>query len=349
MSHCNPGDLRRMIDEPEAFDETSRGHVRDCASCADAMRSIRSDAAFVAAYLESDRGKRSARIPAAYAALAAAAVLVAALFTTPLGTYAQSLLTIFEPKQVVALALPPGAFSSPQTHRMFADFDQLGTFRAVRKSNERTVASLAAAQDSLPFRVLSPSTWPAQLPHVATYRVTTSGTESFTFSASKARAYSLRNAKRSVVIPPEMDGTRVDATVGPMVVAYLGQPFPSRGRHLDSPDDKPFLMFMQSVPPHAVATGVSLDQLKAFIAALPGVTPAMAAEIGALDERTLPIPFRPDKQNAHEVSVQGVRGLALGDNTGLGAGVIWEKNGVVYGIGGTLPENDVLAFANGLR
>ena len=340
-----------MLDEPEAFDEQSRAHARGCASCAEAMRSIQGDAAFVAGYLEKDGVERPARrrlrIPAAYAGLAAAALLVVALFTTPLGTYAQSLLTIFEPKQVVALALPAGAFSS--SHRMFADFDSLGTFRVVRKSGERTVASLAAAQRSLPFRVLSPSVWPAQLPRVATYRVTTAGTESFTFSASKARAYSLRHANRSVAIPPEMDGTRVDATMGPMVVAYLGRPLPSHARSRDSLDGKPFLAFMQSVPPHATATGVSLDQLKSFIAALPGVTPAMAAEIGALNENTLPIPFRPDRQNAHDVSVQGVRGLALGDNTGLGAGVIWEKNGVVYGVGGTLPESDVLAFANGLQ
>jgi hypothetical protein len=75
----------------------------------------------------------------------------------------------------------------------------------------------------------------------------------------------------------------------------------------------------------------------------------MAAEIEALSEGALPIPFRPDRQHAQNVIVQGVRGLAIGDNTGLGAGVVWEKNGVLYGVAGTLSESDVLAFANGLR
>ncbi len=46
--------------------------------------------------------------------------------------------------------------------------------------------------------------------------------------------------------------------------------------------------------------------------------------------------------------MQGVTGVALGDNTGLGSAVVWVKNGVVYGVAGTLKLSEVLSIANQL-
>ena len=46
--------------------------------------------------------------------------------------------------------------------------------------------------------------------------------------------------------------------------------------------------------------------------------------------------------------VDGVQGVLVGDNTGLGAGVIWIKDGFVYGVGGTLSQDQVLAIARSL-
>jgi hypothetical protein len=51
----------------------------------------------------------------------------------------------------------------------------------------------------------------------------------------------------------------------------------------------------------------------------------------------------------HSVQVQGVPGYAVGDNTGLGSGVIWEKGGIIYGVAGTLSQDAVLSVANSLR
>jgi len=41
--------------------------------------------------------------------------------------------------------------------------------------------------------------------------------------------------------------------------------------------------------------------------------------------------------------------VAIGDQTGAGSVVIWEKNGMIYGVGGPLKESDVLAAANSLH
>ena len=49
------------------------------------------------------------------------------------------------------------------------------------------------------------------------------------------------------------------------------------------------------------------------------------------------------------MSVHGVSGLFVGDSTGLGSAVLWQQNGLVYVVGGTLTEAEVLAVANSLR
>jgi hypothetical protein len=41
--------------------------------------------------------------------------------------------------------------------------------------------------------------------------------------------------------------------------------------------------------------------------------------------------------------------MALGDNTGLGAGVVWQRDGFLYGVAGSRSERDILAIANSLR
>ena len=48
------------------------------------------------------------------------------------------------------------------------------------------------------------------------------------------------------------------------------------------------------------------------------------------------------------VQVQGVDGLLLGDQTGLGSVVMWQKNGIVYVVGGQVKDNEALEVANSL-
>jgi hypothetical protein len=342
-----------MVDEPEAFDAQAHRHAQTCVDCAEEYKAVRDDASFAARYLGTEQQvvtplRTRPRIPVAYAGLAAAAAFVIALFTTPLGSYAQAFLTIFEPKHVVAVAISPNDFTNKRTN--LPDLMQIGSVRESVKPQHREVASLAAAQPFVPFKLMEPSTWPQQLPHVATYRVMSGANESFTFSSVKARQYAQTHAKQAIVVPPAMDGAAINANIGPMVVSFLGEVPPKNGHPTrERMGDKPFLTVVQSVTPRVTSTRVTLQQLKTYVLSMPGVTRGMSAEINALTEGTLPIPFRPDKQNAHTVMVQGVQGLAIGDNTGLGAGVIWEKGGVMYGVGGTLAESDVLSFANGLR
>src|SRR5438105_15370363 len=102
-----------MLDEPHEFDAQARAHAQSCADCTQQLNSLRDDAAVAAHYL-SDAEPRIAkrrRIPIAYAAIAAAAAFVIALFTTPLGTYGQAFLTIFEPRQIQPIAIARSRFT----------------------------------------------------------------------------------------------------------------------------------------------------------------------------------------------------------------------------------------------
>ncbi len=85
--------------------------------------------------------------------------------------------------------------------------------------------------------------------------------------------------------------------------------------------------------------------------AQPGVSPELAAEIRAIGDpaSTLPIPVISGAMTSQTVSIDGVPGVVTGDSTGLGSAVIWEKGGVVYAVGGLLPQNEVLDIARSLH
>src|SRR5687767_13477752 len=61
----------------------------------------------------------------------------------------------------------------------------------------------------------------------------------------------------------------------------------------------------------------------------------------------VPIPM--DLASGKSVTVRGVRGLFVGDSTGLGSGVVWVADGVVNVVAGTLGEKELLAVADSLR
>jgi hypothetical protein len=113
----------------------------------------------------------------------------------------------------------------------------------------------------------------------------------------------------------------------------------------------PALVVVQARRPTVESTGASVADIESYLLAMPGISPALAAQIKAIGDpaSTVPVPIPLNMATASTVSVDGVSGLAVGDNTGLGGGVIWQKDGMVYGVAGPLPIDQVLAVANSLR
>ena len=148
-------------------------------------------------------------------------------------------------------------------------------------------------------------------------------------------------------MPPNIDGSALQVTIGTTVITQYGGAV-SGGQ--GSGDAIPGLVIGQMRAPTVTSTGVSVKDLEDYVLSLPEVSPDLAKEIRAVGDptATLPVPIPVDLANSHSVNVQGVKGVEVGDNTGLGSGVIWEKDGIIYAVGGPLTEDQSLPIANSL-
>jgi hypothetical protein len=172
----------------------------------------------------------------------------------------------------------------------------------------------------------------------------------FTFDGAKAAAAAAKAGKPMPKMPSGMDGSKLTVTVGPAVIEIFGNL--KAGAASDATQiNLPQLVIGKSTAPVVKSSGVTTKQLEDFLLAQPGVSKKLAAAIRAIKDpsTTLPIPIPVEYATSKGVRVQGVDGVALGDNTGLGAAVIWIKSGTVYGVAGTLKQSQVLDVANHLH
>lgn len=354
MTHPDSGELRRAIDEPDHV-LAVLAHARECGECAAELERRRADAEFCGAalqgavapdadaalrrvYVRALRPSPFASFARPAAALAAAAVIAIAIALTPLGGYARSFLTVFEPKQFEPIQI---SGADLKHLRVLPQAQDVGTQRVVTKMTRAHYSSFESAQTHAGFAVRKVSVLPAGFGSVHNYFTMTPSEMTFTFNAAKARAFEKRSHKTLPPMPPGLDGTTVRVRTG----YALQSSFQSRASKERS------LEVVQAQVPRVTSTGASLDTLERYLLSMPNVSPDLARRIRALGDiqNTVPVPVVIDKQTARQVQVDGVQGLAIGDNTGLGAGVMWQKNGIVYVVAGPLKMDEVLEVANGLR
>ena len=371
MRHLTDGTLRRMVDEPLSVSAGDRQHSGACRRCQIRLEKISTSARQAARLLavsetpidpalalahvrqrlaaggiEPPRGWKArllARIephrrqlvkPVGGVALAAG--LLGALSLTPAGSFAQSLITIFQPTQVAAVPIATGDL------RNLPELTKFGTIHAPKRVHDHPVGSAVAAASVSGMQVLTPQSLPGGVPSAVTYDVIPGATGTFTFSATRARRAAAAAGKALPPMPARIDGSTLQLTTGTAVIAVYGG---GKG------DALPALVIGQMKAPRVSSTGVSVKQIEDYVLSLPGVSPQLAASIRSIGDptTTLPIPIPIDQAQSQSVQVQGVNGVAVGDATGLGSVVIWEKNGIIYGVGGTLSEDQVVALANSLQ
>lgn len=292
-------------------------------------------------------GPQRRRWLAPAAGLVAAAVLAASLVLTPAGSLAQSFITIFEPRSVAPLQV---STADLQDLRNLPNLSAFGTMRLPTAQLAR-VPDRAAAERATGLTVVTPASRPSGVPASVTYMVLPRGTASFTFSARKVAA-ATAHGKALPSLPRELDGSTLQVTAGPAAAAFYGGDLSGATvRSGDPLGALPTLVIAQSAVPQVGSTGASVATIEDYLLRLPGVTSHLAQQIRAIGHpaSTLPIPIPLDFTQTQTVRVQGVQGLAVGDETGLGSGVIWEQGGEVYGVAGTLPESQIIAIANSLR
>ncbi len=311
----------------------------------------------------------------------AAAALVAALALTPAGSLAAGLVSIFEPQQFTAVPVTSGDLQG------LPPLDSYGTMTDQQNPTHQQAVSAADAARITGLMVRTPAALPAGVPSTVTYNVLSRGVVAFTFDAAKARAAAAKSGKTLLPMPAGLDGATLRLSVGPIVVAtYGGNPLGAatnstarngvshahangksaiaqvrkdinpRGAVTQAQangGEIPSLVIVQAPRPRLTTTnGVTVQELEDYLAGQPGVSPQLAAEIRSIGDpsTTLPVPIPIDRFNAQHVKLaDGADSLVVGDNTGVGSGAIWQEKGMVYAVGGTLTQDQVLAIANSLR
>jgi hypothetical protein len=369
MRHLDDGILRRMVDEPLSISDSQWQHGEQCARCRERQARIAADAHQVAGLLAVPSGAidpstalsrfhrrvagegiqparrpsrwteplaRSSRRLRTLGSAATVVALVSVLSLTPARSLAHGLLTLFQPTQLQTVQTTTSELRSLRALRAY------GTLSGAQAPPVEQVANATAAGRASGMTVLVPDRTVAGVPAVAPrYAVERSATASFTFSAARARAHARATGKPIPPMPANIDGSTLQVTIGTAVLT----------QYRDAGQDIPGLLIGQMRAPSVRSTGVSVKALEDFVLSLPEVPAALAAQIRNIDNpsSTLPIPIPVDLANAHQVDVQGVQGIEVGDNTGLGSGVVWEKDGIVYVVAGPLTDSQALAIAQSLH
>jgi hypothetical protein len=56
-----------------------------------------------------------------------------------------------------------------------------------------------------------------------------------------------------------------------------------------------------------------------------------------------------DRTTWQETTIAGAPAYILNDNTGLGSGVIWQRDGRIVGVAGPMKANELRRFAESLK
>ena len=271
---------------------------------------------------------------------------LAAALAFPLAAHADPL-SVFQPTQVRAISVTP---ADEKALRALPPLDAFGTLRGTRSPGLDEVASASEASQDAGFTLRLPANVPAKLGKDVHYEVTQRARTMFTFDAAKAAAWAREHKVALRALPAGLNGTTYTATLQPVAIVTYGTP--PRGRKTAHGVRRgAFLAVVQAPVPTVTSTGASLQTLADWFAAQPGISPHLVAQIKAIGDptQTLPIPVRFDKQTATKVTVDGVQGLAIGDETGIGSAIVWTKDGKLYAVGGTLAQSTVLALSNALK
>jgi hypothetical protein len=372
VGHLGDGALRRMIDEPLAASEADRRHLDGCAGCADRKDRLASEANLVSALLavpgfQPDAPAAFARVrnlaaeaPAPRRALARfswslprlarpLALAMALVVLSGTAVYAApSLMTIFGANKnptVKAVTVTQPAEGSVAG---LPDLSQYGTTRILKQGTTQTVLTAAEAKQ---LSGLTPPAAPADYADkTVTYAVIGQSKVSFTFDAAKAKAAAAAAGKPAPVFPVGIDGTTLTVTVGPAVAESFGTVALSKNIDLSNLP----LMAAVAKPPVVTSTGVSAAELESFLVKQPGIAgdATLVAQIKAIGDPlasgNLVIPIPANLATSKPEIVNGSSGVLIADNTGIVKGLVWEKNGIVYAVGGHFDEGQLVGIAKGI-
>ena len=364
MAHLTEGTLRRMVDDPDARVGADAAHLATCTQCKAQFDAIADDARSVATLFavpepRVDVARAFARVTAAPKAQPAlgfrlpfaprvqlALVAAVAAVSVVLVAFAAGGL-LFQPTKVQPV---PITLSDIEALSQLADY---GTF-AWTKQPEFQVTANAADASAVAGGLSAPtvSKLPTGVSNTVTYAGMSQAEATFTFSQAKAEAAAKAQGKAAPKLPANVDGATLTVKVGPAVgEVYGNMSAPASGSGGSEQLNLPQLIVAKSVAPTVSSTQVTVTDMKNVILQQPGVSDQLKKTISAISDPNdvLFIPVPVEYGTSTTVHVQGVDGVALGDNTGVGSAVVWVKDGHVYAVAGSIKQSDAIDIANNLK
>ncbi len=345
MAHLTDGTLRRMVDDPDASTGADSAHLDGCADCKARRDAIAEDARSIATLLSAPEVRVD--VAAAYSR-----VMRAPQAQPALGLRLPLLHPVARPMKlafvaaVAAAAVMLVAFAAggfffqptkvqpvPITLSDLQALSQLGEYGTLTWTKEPNLQVTPSAADAASVSGLQPPTvskLPTGVSSTVTYGAMSKAEATFTFSAAKAAAAAAASGKTLPKMPASMDGA---------------------GDTTPADINLPQLIVAKSVSPTVSSTQVEAKTLENYIVSLPGISDELKKTISAIGDgsTTLFIPVPVEYGTSKTVNVQGVEGVALGDNTGVGSAVVWVKDGHVYAVAGTIKQSDAIEIANNLK
>ena len=281
----------------------------------------------------------SARWRLAASGLAAAAALTFVAATPQGQAAAAQFLSQFRSERFAVVTIDPGRARSP-----LADLEQLGSIQGNRRGRPtEEVGTVAEASQRVGFSVKqpAPAALPAGLSPSPRIMVSPASEFRFTFDQAKARSYFQRIGHPEVHLPDRFHGASlVVAMPAGVLLEYTGA-----GNGLT------LVVGQAGELEVGVEGGVTLDELRELLLGLPGLPPETARQLRAIQDwrNTLPIPVPVDQFNWQQTTIAGGPGLLLADNSGIGSGALWQRDGRVYGVAGTARVAEIQRVADSLR
>jgi hypothetical protein len=365
VRHLDDGALRRLYDEPLALEDSARAHYNGCPECQRRFSAVAEDARHGAALMtvpgvtvdaqaalaRARSGLTSAprrlslpeihlgwRKPAVAGLLAAG--LAASLAFTPL---AATVKNVFEPTTVQTVSLSQGDLKGLDAFSNWGDVKQNGNTQL----QEAASATEASSQSKLPVIQLKSGSLPAKL------------------ATAPVNYGSVGRLSGSVVFsnkaPSELHGTTLTVTAGPGEAVIYGDvnQAMAAGRQAKTPQDAaaavgPMLAVVEMQSPQVSSNGKSVAQIKKVLTSQKGLSKNLKDAINKIDDPkgNLPILIPVDYATSQPATVQGHPATFVGDNTKLGAGVIWvnaKKHHVYAVVGLGVSQDEIMAAANGLQ
>jgi hypothetical protein len=356
-----------MVDEPDGHNGAEARHFGTCAECQARYKAVAEDARAITTLLAEpelkvDLASAFGRVQSAPAAkprfgfrlpvlrpgsrrpvlLAFAAALAAvALLATVIAQNG----TIFSPSTVTPV---PVTVADIQALSQLSAYGTV-TWTAKPQPQIVTSAEQAKAISGLDVPVVK---LPNGVSTTVTYAAMPQATGVFTFSKDKAAAAAAQTGKTLPPLPAGMDGAEITVSVGPAVVAIYGNlTAPTSSADLTQANLPQLVVGKSGSPVVTTSSQITVKQIEDYIVSVPGVSDQLKAALTAIGDAstTMPIPVPVEFATSSKITLTGnIDAVALGDNTGVGAGVIWVKSGLVYVVAGTIKLDDAKAIANNL-